>query len=102
MLLFMSDFLEEIIYFVFPVLFFLVFRFAFRVRSNLLVIHYLVVSSIVGILTAIFGPTCLCDDIYEKIHGTIIFASMVAVISLLAFLLVDLFFVRYLGARKRR
>jgi hypothetical protein len=102
MLVFMSEYLEEMIYFVFPVLFFLVIRLAFRVKSNLSVIHYLVVSLMVGILSAIFGPTCLCDELNDKVYGAIVFSSVVAVITSLSFLFVDLFIIRYIGVRKRR
>ena len=101
MLVFMSEYLEEIIYFIFPVLLFLVVRLVFRVKSNLSVIHYLAVSLMVGILSAIFGPTCLCDDLNEKVYGAIIFSGVLAVITSLAFLFVDLLFIRYVGARKR-
>ena len=101
MLVFMSDYLEQIIYFTFPALFFLAVWFVFRTKSNLLIVHYFVVSLVVGVLSVIFGPTCLCNDLREKVYGAIIFASAVAVITSFSFLFIDLFLIRFVAVRKR-
>ncbi len=99
MLVFMSDYLEEIVYFTLPVLFFLVVRFVLRTKSNLPIVHYFVVSLVVGILSAIFGPRCLCSDLNEKVFGAIFFAGAVAVITSLAFLFVDLYLIRHVEVK---